>query len=92
MIKVYFDDWATAAEDSGFFLNVEIIPRAGELIRFHRSVVGKYFLRNHEVDFDEFESSGSAIDGFGHFRVRTVEHRYGEGGALEITVDVEPEE
>jgi hypothetical protein len=86
VIQIYIDDWECAHAESGFYLDVLVVPRVGEHMRIHRTVCSQRFLDDHKESF----APDAEIDGYGHFKVTEVQHSYGPGSPV-IEIGVEPD-
>jgi hypothetical protein len=42
-MRIYFDNWLSCFVDSGFSIEMNVIPRVGDTLVFHKSLVNERF-------------------------------------------------
>lgn len=90
-MKVTFEYAKHASGTSSFELDIEVLPRVGESLRFHQSLLPdgpRYCQVDPPLDFEDFE------DGEGSWlivEVIKIEHAFSKDGSQRIEIGIEHE-
>jgi len=84
-VKVTLDDWSRCFTGSSFVVEMQSVPRVGEEIRIHRSLISQKYMDslNPPLEFDQLD------DNCAEFTVAIVRHDLlPTGHVINICIDI----
>jgi len=92
-MNVYFDEHSSCYEGSGFYIDMPVVPREGEIVSFHRSVMNQRFF--NDEGFERFvlpDKYAEHDDGTIFAKVLSVGHYVNKNREVKIVVDLDFDE
>lgn len=87
---IHFDEWSTCYTDSGFTLDMPVVPRIGEHMVIHRSLMNpRFFDSEGQERFLVPEHLQADDDGMIDGIIQNVQYTVKAGGEVMIEVDID---